>query len=247
VGCFVGRRGVRLSYREVGEGRPIILLHGFNTDASLWLRHGQADRIAAHGYRVVMPDFRGHGRSEKSHNPADYPLDVLTDDGLALVEHLGLQDYDLGGYSLGGRIVVRMLARGATSNRAVVAGQGLSQVLGVEGGAGSFMRRVLAGLGIFEPTSPEARAEQWLRASNSDPVALLHVLDSLVVTPAEVLSQIHTPTLVVTGTDDERAASADQLVTALPRGTRAVVPGDHWSATSSPELAAAIVDFLADR
>lgn len=213
----------------------------------MWQRAGQADRIAARGYRVVMPDFRGHGSSAKSHNPADYPPDVLTDDGFALVEHLGLQDYDLGGYSLGGRIVVRMLARGATSGRAVVAGQGLSQVLGVEGGVGSFMRSVLAGLGTFEPGSPEARAEQWLRASDADPIALLHVLDSLVVTPVEVVREIRIPTLVVTGADDERAASADQLVTALPRGTRAVVPGDHWSAASSPALTPAIVDFLAGR
>jgi hypothetical protein len=47
------------------------------------------------------------------------------------------------------------------------------------------------------------------------------------------------------GADDERAASVDQLVAALPRGTSAVVPGDHGTAASSPELAAAIADFLA--
>ncbi|HZE32416.1 MAG TPA: alpha/beta hydrolase, partial [Actinoallomurus sp.] len=211
------------------------------------LRHGQADRIAARDYRVIMPDFRGIGRSAKPRDAAAYPLDVLTDDGFALLEYLGLDDYDLGGYSLGGRIVVRMLVRGATPGRAVVAGQGMRQMLGAEGGAGSFMRRVLAGLGTFEPGSSEEQAEQWLRANGADPVALLHVLDSIVATPVEAISRIQVPTLVVMGAEDERAVSVDQLVAALPRGTGAVVPGDHGTAASSPELAAAIVDFLADR
>lgn len=129
-----GRDGVRLAFRDVGEGRPLVLLHGFNGDAMLWLRHGQAERIAAHGYRVIMP--AGHGRSAKPRDPSAYPYDVLTDDEFALLEHLGLDDYDLGGYSLGGRIVVRMLVRGATPGRAVVAGQGRREMR-VEGGAGS--------------------------------------------------------------------------------------------------------------
>jgi pimeloyl-ACP methyl ester carboxylesterase len=244
---FYGCRGVRLTYREVGEGRPLVLFHGFNVNAMLWLGDRQADRIAAHGYRVIMPDFRGHGSSAKPHGSAEYPLDVLTDDGFALIEHLGLRDYDLGGYSLGGRIVVRMLVRGAKPRRAVVAGQGLRQVLGAEGGAGSFMRRVLAGLGTFEPGSPQAQVEQWLRVSRADPIALLHVLDSLVVTSAEAVGRIQVPTLVVMGADDERAVSADQLVATLPKGVRAVVPGDHGTAASSPELAAAIVDFLTEQ
>jgi len=244
---FPGRDGVRLAYREVGTGRPLVLLPGLSVDTTLWLHYGHAERIAARGHRVIMPDFRGLGRSAKPREAAAYPLDVLTEDGLALLDHLGLDDYDLGGYSLGGRIVVRMLVRGATPGRAVVAGQGMRQVLGAEGGVGSFMRRVLAGLGTFEPGSPEERTAQWLRANAAAPAALLPELASIVATPVEEVGRIQVPTLVVMGADDERAASLDQLVEALPRGTRAVVPGDHRTAASSPELTAAIVAFLAGR
>ena len=73
------------------------------------------------------------------------------------------------------------------------------------------------------------------------------MLDSVVATPVEPVGRIQVPTLVVVGADDERAASADQLVAALPRGTQAVVPGDHSTVVAAPELTAAIVDFLADR
>ncbi|MER6063173.1 alpha/beta hydrolase [Streptomyces sp. NPDC001792] len=246
VSFFSGRDGVRLAYRETGEGRPLILMHGMTGDATLWLLNGQAETIATAGHRVIMPDFRGHGSSEKPHDAAFYPPDVLAGDGLALVEHLGLSEYDLGGYSLGARIVVRMLVRGAAPGRAVVAGQGLRQVLGSGGGAGASLRPLLTGWGTFEPGSPEERSEQWLRSGGAAPVALLHVLDSLVGTPAEQLGRITVPTLVAVGGDDSGAASsAGHLVTALPQATGTVVPGDHWTAAGAPELVAAIVDFLA--
>lgn len=241
---FPGRDGVHLAYREVGQGRPLVLLHGLVGDATQWLRHGQAEAIAANGYRVVMPDFRGHGASAKPHDAAAYPLDVLADDGFALLDHLGLDDYDLGGYSLGARIVVRMLVRGATPGRAVVAGQGLREVLGIGGGAGAAMRRIIAGLGTFEPGSRDEQAERWLRSTGVDTVALLHVLDSIVATPVEPVGRIRVPTLVVVGTDDERAASAAQLAEALPHGLLVKVRGDHSTAFATPELTAAILEFL---
>jgi pimeloyl-ACP methyl ester carboxylesterase len=222
------------------------LLHGFTGDGTLWLSRGPAEAIAARGHRVILPDLRGHGRSAKPHDAAAYPADVLVDDGFALLDHLGLDDYDLGGYSLGARIVVRMLVRGATPGRAVVGGQGLREVLGVGGGAGAFVRRVFAGAGTFEPGSAEERAERWFRSAGEDPTALLHALDSVVATSAEPIGRIPVPTLVVMGGDDERAVSAADLVSALPQGTLAMVPGDHATAIAAPEFTTAVADFLAD-
>jgi pimeloyl-ACP methyl ester carboxylesterase len=244
VSSFTGRDGVRLAYRELGEGRPLVLLLGITGDAALWLDEGQAQALAAAGHRVILPDFRGHGGSARPHDPAAYPRDILADDGFALLEHLGLDDYDLGGYSLGGRIVARMLVRGATPGAAVIGGQGLREVLGQGGGAGAFLRRVFAGPEAFEPGSPEERLARRFLASGEDPVALLHVLDSIVDTPAEQLGRIEVPTLVAVGGDDERASSADQLAAALPHGTRAPLPGDHRTAAGTPEFVAAIADFL---
>src|SRR3546814_1894661 len=65
--------------------------------------------------------------SAKPHDAASYPKDVLADDGLALLRHLGLAEgeYDLGGYSLGARTTMRMLIRGARPRRAVLGGMGL--------------------------------------------------------------------------------------------------------------------------
>ena len=185
---------------------------------------------------MILPDFRGHGASAKPHDPASYPPDILTDDSFALIDHLGLDDYDLGGYSLGGRIVVRMLVRAATPRRAIVGGQGLREVQGIGGGAGAQLRRIVAGMGTFPPGSPEARAEEWYRASGADPTAALQVLDSIMATSVEPLHAIQAPTLVVMGTDDERAVSAADLVEALPNGVLAMVPGDHRTAVSDSAI-----------
>jgi pimeloyl-ACP methyl ester carboxylesterase len=82
-----------------------VLLHGLTSSGLQFLEHGPAAALAGHGYRVIVPDLRGHGDSLRPHDPAPYPPDVLADDGLALLDFLRLRDYDLGGYSLGGRIV----------------------------------------------------------------------------------------------------------------------------------------------
>jgi pimeloyl-ACP methyl ester carboxylesterase len=100
---FRGRDGVQLAYRELGEGRPLIMIHGYLSNAVIMAGTGLAGRLAARGYRVILPDLRGHGDSARPHDPAAYPPDALADDGLALIEQLALTDYDLGGYSLGGR------------------------------------------------------------------------------------------------------------------------------------------------
>ncbi|HEY3869041.1 MAG TPA: alpha/beta hydrolase [Actinocrinis sp.] len=244
---FAGRDGVELAYREVRSGRPLILMHGFIGSGSQMLKLGLADTLAAQGHRVVLPDLRGHGESATPHDPAAYPPDVLADDGLALVEHLGLRDgdYNLGGYSLGGRVTVRMLVRGAKPGRAIVAGQGLAKVTGPQGEAN---RQVLAALvdgTPLEPGSRDARFAHWVSEFGADPQALLHVLESLVPTPEAALRQITVPTLVVIGEQDERS-DADELAALMPAGRFTRVPGDHGSAFAAPELTAAIAAFLAE-
>jgi pimeloyl-ACP methyl ester carboxylesterase len=246
---FAGRDGLALACREIGSGRPLLLLHGFIGSGSHLLEQGQAKLLAEQGYRVIAPDFRGHGDSANPHDPAAYPPDVLADDGLALVEHLGFgaREYDLGGYSLGARIVVRMLGRGAKPGRAIVAGQGLAKVSGPQGGGPNY--RVLTALvgGVaIEPDSPDAPVAHWISKLGSDPQALLHVLNSLVPTPEAALRQITIPTLVAIGDQDERS-DADELAALLPDARFVRVPGDHGSAFAAPELGAAIAAFLAER
>ena len=241
---FRAKDGQTLAYREMGEGRPVVLIHGFFSTGNVnWVRYGHAARIAGRGYRVVMPDLRGHGDSAKPHDVSAYPPDVLADDGFALIEHLGLTDYDLGGYSLGARTTVRMLIRGARPARAVVAGIGLEGITDTEG-RGVYFRHILTHLGTFERGSAEWMAEAFLKTVGGDPAALLHVLDTSVDTPRSDLRRIEIPTLVLMGGDDRDTGSGEDLAAALPHGKYGVIPGNHMSAVTKPDLGTAIAEFL---
>ncbi|MCM8730325.1 alpha/beta fold hydrolase [Hephaestia sp. GCM10023244] len=238
--------GTQLAWRELGAGRPVVLLHGYFSNAfTNWIRYGHAAAIADRGFRVIMPDLRGHGESATPHDAAAYPPDALGKDAMALIAHLGLTDYDLGGYSLGARTVVRMLvALGAAPRRVVVAGMGLSGLTDTGARSGHF-RHILTNLGSFERGSPEWLSEAFLKTTKGDPVALLGVLDTFVDTPRAAIAAIMQPTLVLAGDEDNDNGSHAELAALLPNGEAASVPGGHMSAVTRPELGQAMAGFLA--
>jgi pimeloyl-ACP methyl ester carboxylesterase len=243
---FRSRDGLELAYRELGVGRPLVLIHGYFSTATVnWLRYGHAAKIAARGYRVIMPDLRAHGDSARPHDPAFYPPDILADDGFALIETLQLTDYDLGGYSLGARTTVRMLARGATPARAIIAGMGLEGITDT-GERGAYFRNILTNLGTFESGSAQWMAEAFLKTVGGDPVALLHILDTFVDTPIETLEQFRTQALVLVGVEDDDNGSGQALARAIPQARYVEIAGNHMSAVTKPELGAAIAEFLGD-
>ncbi|MEL6874561.1 MAG: alpha/beta fold hydrolase, partial [Pseudomonadota bacterium] len=107
---FASFDGVELKVHEMGEGRPVMLLHGLFSNAHTnWIKFGHAQKLASSRFRVIMPDLRAHGESAAPHDPEAYPDDVLVHDALALIEHLNLADYDLGGFSLGARTTAKLL------------------------------------------------------------------------------------------------------------------------------------------
>lgn len=223
----------------------VVLLHGFFSDAQTnWIRYGHAAAIAARGFRVIMPDLRAHGSSAKPHDAASYPPDVLARDGFALIEHLGLSDYDLGGYSLGARTVARMMTQGAAPRRFILSGMGLEGLVHTAGRGGHF-RNILTNLGSFRQGSPEWLAEAFLKTSKGDPIALLNILDTFVDTPIETIRAIARPALILSGEEDDDNGSAEALAQALPDALYRTVPGGHMSAVVKPELGLAIAEFLA--
>ena len=123
-----GYGGTSLAVHRIGEGRPVVLLHGLFSSAEVnWIKYGTAAQIADAGFEAIMPDLRAHGQSEAPHDPAAYPEDVLVKDALALISALGLTDYDLCGFSLGARTAVRAILAGLTPRRLVLGGMGAAQ------------------------------------------------------------------------------------------------------------------------
>lgn len=241
---FLTADGVEIAWRETGEGRALLLIHGYFSEADTnWIKFGHAALLAAAGYRVIMPDLRAHGLSAKPHDPAHYHKDILADDQFALITHLGLTDFDLGGYSLGGRTVARMLTRGCEPRRAVISGMGL-EGLTQTGKRSSHFKHVLDNLGNHEKGSPAWMAEAFLKTTGGDPVALRNILDTFVDSSEAELAAWELPVAVICGEDDNDNGSAAALAGALKHGKLFSVPGNHMSAVVKPELGQAIVAAL---
>jgi pimeloyl-ACP methyl ester carboxylesterase len=242
---FTSFDGVELAWSEIGEGRAVVLIHGLFSNAwTNWIRYGHAALIAAEGFRVIMPDLRAHGQSAAPRDPAAYPKDVLAKDGMALLAHLGLEDYDLGGYSLGARTTVRMLAMGAEPRRVILAGMGLEGLVET-GGRSDHFRHILTNLGSHARGTPEWMAEAFLKTTGGDAQALLPLLDSFVDTSREALAAIEQPVLVLSGEEDQDNGSHQALAELLPDAKLVEIPGGHMSAVIKPELGQAIAEFLA--
>jgi pimeloyl-ACP methyl ester carboxylesterase len=237
--------GVELAFHELGEGRPVVLLHGLFSDGQMnWIKFGHAARIAAKGFRVIMPDLRAHGLSAKPHGEEHYPRGILARDLRELVALLDLTDFDLGGFSLGARTTVEAVGEGMRPRRAVLGGAGLD-------GLRKWKRRkdfFVEAIALFDTVKrgdPHWLSIQFMKSQGVDRVASALLLESFEDTFMAWLDAFTMPTLVVAGSEDDDNGSAEELAKILPNARFEEVPGTHMSSVTKPELGEEIARFLA--
>ena len=237
--------GVELAWHEVGQGRPVILLHGLFSDARMnWVKFGHADRIAADGFRVIMPDLRAHGLSDRPHGAEFYPRGILARDLRELVEQLELTEFDLGGFSLGARTTVEAVGEGMRPRRAILGGAGLE-------GLRNWKRRKNFFLEAIELFDKAQRGDahwlsiQFMKSQKVDRVASAQLLESFEDAFMSWLEAFIMPTLVLCGSEDDDNGSAEELANVLPHSVFEEVPGTHMSSVTKPEFGEAVARFLA--
>ena len=236
---------VELAYHELGQGPPVLLLHGLFSSAHVnWIKFGHAAKLAAIGRRVIMPDLRAHGESAAPHDPANYPHGILGRDLEELVTHLGLTDYDLGGFSLGARTTVQGIGGGLKPRRAILAGMGFEGLTGWLARKQFFVDAV-ANLDTSSRGDKHWLAIQFMKTMKVDRIAAGLLLPTFTDAHASWLAAFTMPTLVLCGTEDHDNGSAPNLVAALPAATLAAVPGTHMSSVTRPEFGDALAAFLA--
>ena len=100
---YAENAGVRIRYEVMGDGPPLVLQHGFTQCIEDWIECGYTAALAPR-HRLVLIDARGHGGSDKPHDPADYALERRAADVTAVLDALGIERADYWGYSMGGFI-----------------------------------------------------------------------------------------------------------------------------------------------
>jgi pimeloyl-ACP methyl ester carboxylesterase len=239
--------GVELAYFEVGEGRPVILLHGLFSSAQMnWIKFGHADRIATKGFRVIMPDLRAHGESGKPHDPSKYSADILVCDLRELIAYLGLERFDLGGFSLGARTTIDAVSSGVQPERAILSGTGV-KVLSNWDRRSNFFLEAIDRFDEARRGDPHWLSIQFMRTMKVDRVAAALLLKALGdhPSPEQALAAFTMPTLVVCGDEDHDNGSASEFAAALPNARYEEIPGTHMSSVTKPDLGEKIAEFLA--
>ena len=236
--------GVRLAYHELGQGRPVVLLHGLFSDASMnWIKFGHAKRIAAQGFRVIMPDLRAHGQSDKPHGQQFYPKGILARDLRELIALLAFSEFDLGGFSLGARTAVEGVGEGLRPRRAILGGAGLEGLRNWKQRK-TFFVDAIAMFDKVQRGDPHWLSIQFMKSQKVDRVAAAQLLDSFEDAFMRWLEVFTMPTLVVCGDQDDDNGSAEELANVLPNAVFEEVPGTHMSSVTKPELGEAIAAFL---
>jgi pimeloyl-ACP methyl ester carboxylesterase len=239
--------GVEIAYREAGEGSPVLLIHGFGSNIDVnWGDTGWIATLVSAGHRVIALDNRGHGASAKLYDTAAYAATEMTEDARRLLDHLGIIEADVMGYSMGARIAALLaIAHPTRVRRLVLAGLAANMIEGVPGGEA--IARAFEAESIADVTGPEPRAfRKFAEQTKSDLKALAACMrSSRQKIDREMLGRIRCPVLVVAGELDDIAGPVEPLVEALSNARALVLPRrNHMNAVGDRDFKSAVVDFF---
>jgi pimeloyl-ACP methyl ester carboxylesterase len=237
--------GVRIHYELHGPepGAPIVLVHGFASHYRLnWVGTRWQETLTGAGFRVIGLDCRGHGDSDKPHEPSAYTPEVMAGDVSRLLDHLDVRTASYLGFSMGARIGLQaVLEYPERLDRAVLAGLGTH---GAIDDAATIARALRGG----RPENPVAQS--FYSFASARPHNDLEALAACIEAPQPPLERgrlaaIRTPILLVIGAEDELASGAEELVEMIPTARLVTVPGrDHLGTVPAREFKDAALTFL---
>lgn len=224
---FLSVDGVTLRYVDQGEGIPVLLVHGFT--GRVEMQAGVIDALVDSDYRVVAYDNRGHGKSDKPHDPDLYGMEMVHDIG-RLLDHLEIEKAHFIGYSMGARLVNRF--RDLHSER--------------------FLSATLGGYGWGRASTPYTRddIENFMRSRDTfasedfDALAATRPLAAVWELDEEALQRNTVPTLIIVGDQDDRLPLSEAMVRIMPKSEVKIVHGTHQTAPADPMFVEGLLNFL---
>jgi pimeloyl-ACP methyl ester carboxylesterase len=241
---------VEIAYEAAGQGPPIVLVHGFAAGIAMnWRVTGWLKTLTAAGRCVVALDCRGHGESEKPHDPEAYGGEQMPADVIRLMDHLALERADLMGYSMGGMISSYLLVHHPERFSSVV----LAGIGGAVISRRSFdPEKVADALSASEGESVGGEVGRAFRAfaeqGGNDLLALAAIMRSRrALVTAEELARVEKPVLVVVGERDDLVGDPRPLADAIPGSRLVLIPDkDHLTAVPDRRYKQAVLDFLSE-
>ena len=257
---FLDSDGVRIRYIVRGAGPPVVLVHGFMVNTELnWVGPGILDALAA-DHRVIALDLRGHGASDKPHDPAAYGT-AFVDDVVRLLDHLEIERAHVVGYSMGAAITLKLVSAHPDRVASAVLG-GYGWRLPEHGPADGVLQLraqleraargetsladILAASDSIELT-PAMRAA--LNGNDLDALRAVQVGDAgLRNVPRAYLEANTVPVLAIVGERDWARPDVEQMVDIMAHADLEIIPGaTHVTAAAHPRFLESILAFLRSR
>jgi pimeloyl-ACP methyl ester carboxylesterase len=242
---------VEIAYLDEGEGDPIILVHGFASSKNVnWVYPTWVSELRKNGRRVIALDNRGHGESAKLYDPAQYSIPTMAGDVLALMNHLGVPQADMMGYSMGGRMTAWLgLNEPQRLRSAILGGIGIGGL--IEGtGPGESVAEALEAPTLDDVTDTVGRTfRAFADQTRSDRRALAACLrGTRDLMTKEQAARIDVSVLIAVGSADDVAGSAQALGDIIPGSEVLDIPNrDHMRAVGDKVYKAGVLDFLSRR
>jgi pimeloyl-ACP methyl ester carboxylesterase len=247
---FYQRDGLKLAYFDEGDpaGEPVLLIHGFASTASVnWVHPGWWKTLGTAGYRVIAIDNRGHGQSDKPHDSEAYYPPIMAEDAIGLLNHLGISEAHVMGYSMGARISAFLaLAHPERVRSLVFGGLGINLCNGV--GDWDPIAEALLAPSLDGVTHERGRMfRMFADQTKSDRLALAAcIATNRILVSREDAARIDMPCLIAVGTKDDIAGSPQELADIMPNATALDIPGrDHMLAVGDRVFKAAVLEFYA--
>jgi pimeloyl-ACP methyl ester carboxylesterase len=251
--------GVKIHYRVEGKGEPVVLIHGFAVNGSFqWTVPGVSGALAKE-YRVITLDDRGHGKSDKPHDPKMYGKE-MTEDVIRLLDHLKIEKAHIVGYSMGGFMTLKLVASHPERIlSATTGGAGFSTGLhdrfrdeladSLDQGKGfGPLMTMLTPEGEPKLTEDRLQAINKMLASINDVKALAAVIRGMkgLAVGEEDLKSNKTPLLALIGEKDPLKKGVDEMKGKVPNlEIVEIKSADHMNAFSRPEFINTLKEFLA--
>lgn len=246
---FFSHDGFDIAFIDEGEGEPVLLIHGFaSTHAVNWVSPRWVKTLREAGYRAIALDNRGHGRSSRSYESADYRPELMAGDAAALLAHLDIERAHVMGYSMGARIAAFLaLGHPGAVGTLVFGGLGGGMVEGV-GEWDTIADALLAD----DPGAIEDERGRTFRAFADQTGSDRRALAACIATSRELLEEaqmkrIDRPALVAVGTKDDIAGSPERLAALMPNAAAFSIEGrDHMQSVGDRSFKARALEFWKD-
>ena len=231
--------GVKIAYTDQGEGKLVVLIHGFINSGDSWDRTALKPMLLKKGYRVVVPDLRGTGLSGKPQEEEAYKNDAEVKDLKLLLDALGVKKCMAIGYSRGSIVLSKLITQDKRIKKAVIGGMGLHFT------DKDWDRRILFSEAFNGVVTPETQgAVRYAKSIHAD-LRSLHLQQKYQPhTSIQELSTIKAKVLVLAGDLDTDNGSPKKLQSAIPKSVLKQVKGDHNNTVKTLDFAVEVLQFL---